>query len=83
MKTTIEIPEQLLREAKAAAARDGRSLRDLLTAALRDHLQRSEPPAPGNEAWRLVFGKAGPPEVRAVDEVVSEELEQIELETWR
>jgi hypothetical protein len=83
VKTTIELPDELLRAAKASAAREGISLKEVLTVALRDHLLRSEEVAPGEEAWRRVFGKADRRDVQAVDEVVAEDLERIDLESWR
>ena len=38
MRTTIDIPEPLLRRAKAAASLDGKSLRAYVTEALEQHL---------------------------------------------
>lgn len=83
MKTTIELPDELLRDAKAAAAREGRSLKDLLTQALRDRLDRSSDARRGAEDWRAVFGKAKASQVKAVDDVVGQDLERIDLESWR
>jgi len=83
VKTTIELPDSLLREAKAAAAREGKSLKDVFTAALRDHLGPPGHTPRGKEAWRSVFGKAKPRDVKAVDDAVSEDLERTVLETWR
>lgn len=83
MKTTIELPDELLRDAKAAAAREGRSLKDLLTEALRDRLDRSAQARPGDEAWRAVLGGAKASQVKAVDEVVRRDLERVDLGSWR
>ena len=84
MKTTIELPDELLRRAKSTAAGRGESLRGLLTAALSNHLERAAEPAPAHEeAWRKVFGKAQPEEVIEVDAAVAETLEQIDFESWR
>lgn len=83
MKTTVELPDELLRAAKASAAREGISLKDVFTTALRHHLLRSEDVVLGEEAWRRVFGKANREEVAAVDAVVAEDLERIDLESWR
>ena len=84
MKTTIELPDELLRRAKATAAVRGESLRVLLTAALSSHLQEPPEPASGHEeAWRKVFGKAQPEEVAEIDAAVTESLERIDLESWR
>jgi hypothetical protein len=82
VKTTIEIPEELFREAKAAAAREGRSFRDLFTSSLREHLERSNRESTV-EAWRVVFGSASDAEVGTVDEVIEADLDRVDLETWR
>jgi hypothetical protein len=83
VKTTIELPEDLLRRAKTAASLRGQSLRDLFTDAVRDHLARTAGIEPGQEGWRRVFGQADPAEVAEVDRVVTEDLETIDLGTWR
>jgi hypothetical protein len=44
MKTTIEISEQLLREAKKVAARDGTTLRALVEDGLRHELSHRQKP---------------------------------------
>jgi hypothetical protein len=58
MKTTVEIPEELFREAKAAAAREGSKLKDLVADGLRLVLRKTGP-----ERRRLLFplipGKPG------------------------
>jgi hypothetical protein len=41
MRTTVEIPDHLLRRAKAAAALEGKSLRAFLTKAVKHELERS------------------------------------------
>ena len=58
MKTTFDLPDPLLRRAKAVAAEQGRPLRDLIAEAITDKLaspppdaplRRSEPPA---DEWK-------------------------------
>lgn len=59
MKTTFDLPDPLLRRAKAVAAEQGRPLRDLIAEAIADKLaappevslRRSEPPAQEWEAY--------------------------------
>jgi hypothetical protein len=52
MRTTIRLDDQLLREAKSAAAQAGRSLTDLIEDALRESLARSAR-RPGHEPIQL------------------------------
>jgi len=84
VKTTIELPDPLLRRAKATAAQRGESLKDLFETALRSHLDASSTvgPAPA-EGWRRVFGKARPSEVAAVDQAITTDLERVDPADWR
>jgi len=79
MKTTVELPDDLLRRAKAQAALQGRSMKDLLTRALREHLDDAPRDRQG---WRRAFGRARPDQVAEVDAVVAEELETLDPGTW-
>lgn len=84
MKTTVELPDELLMRAKATAAMRGESLRDLMSAAIRSHLGRQEAATVSpRRGWRSVFGKARAEEVEAIEAVVAEELERIEPHGWR
>jgi hypothetical protein len=82
MKTTLEIPDDLFRRTKATAAIRGESLKEFVSAALNEHLERQ---APGDSlrGWRSVFGQAKREDVEAVDAVIAEEFERIEPDTWR
>ncbi|MBI2680560.1 MAG: hypothetical protein HYX25_06075 [Candidatus Solibacter usitatus] len=53
MKITVEIPDQLFREAQAAAALRGIPLKDFLAEALRERLRSKSPAAP---RWMQAFG---------------------------
>ncbi len=74
MKTTVEIPDELFRAAKATAARDGSKLKDLVADGLRLVLRKTRP-----ERRRLRFplipGKPGAARLTAarVNEVVAAE----------
>jgi hypothetical protein len=82
MKTTLEIPDDLFRRTKATAATRGESLKDFVTTALKEHLER-QPASASLRGWRSVFGQAKRDDVDAVDAVIAEEFEQIEPDTWR
>lgn len=58
MKTTLELPDLLFRRAKATAAERGQSLKDFVTEALADKLNRREgQAASATPAWMNGFGK--------------------------
>ena len=82
MKTTLDIPDDLFRQAKASAALLGESLEDFVTAALRAHLE-SQLTAPQKPGWRRVFGKARPEHVEEINRILDEELESIEPGSWK
>ena len=80
MKTTVEIPMELLRRVKAEAALQGRTFKDVLIEALREKLDRR-----GRQAvtgWRAVAGKAPKGATRDV-EARLRDLEHIDEDSWR
>ena len=83
MKTTLEIPDDLFRRTKAAAARRGESLKDFVIEALQEHLERQTARGSSQQGWRSVFGQARREEVEPVEAVVAEELESIDPDEWR
>ncbi len=89
MKTTVEIPDTLFRKAKATAAEQGVPLKDFLTNAVREYLQRSSKsktsaPAPP-PAWMSAFGglRNLHKETKRIDHVLEEEFGRIDEEEWR
>lgn len=80
MKTTLEIPDDLFRQAKAEAARQGIPLRELVTVALTDklHQQRSVVERP----WMKSFGKLKSlrAETARINAVIEREFGQVEPE---
>ena len=83
MKTTIEIPDDLFKKAKATAALQGESLKDLICDALETHLVSAPAPRNSRSGWRSVFGLAEPKSVRRVDEAIAADLEKIDPAEWR
>jgi hypothetical protein len=59
MKTTVELPDALLDEAKKIARREGTSLRDLLEAGLRAVLKERRQPTPTFELRAASFEGRG------------------------
>jgi len=77
MKTTVEIPDELFREAKATAARNGAKFKDLLVEGLRLALAKSTPTRT-QLRFPLIPGRAGTARLTAtkVNEVEAAEAYQ-------
>jgi hypothetical protein len=56
MKTTLELPDQLFRSAKAVATERGQTLKEFMTEAVRDKLSAGHGRT-GVPAWMQGFGK--------------------------
>ncbi len=86
MKTTLELPDQLFRKAKATAAERGQSLKEFVTEALRDKLLLGSGRARADEPeWMQGFGKLKRlhNETVRVQSVIDQEFEVIEPEDRR
>ena len=83
MKTTIELPDALFREAKATAARRGTALKEFFREALAEKLAR-ETGAPvtdaGPRTWPVPPPDVPIDELKRIDEIIEEEFEQLEPE---
>jgi hypothetical protein len=79
MKTTVDIPDRLLRRAKSAAAERGIPIRELLSEALEDKLKAS---TAGDKPWMASFGglRHLKKETARISRIIEEEFEQIEPE---
>ncbi|MCC6337971.1 MAG: hypothetical protein IT380_28760 [Myxococcales bacterium] len=77
MKTTLELPDDLLRRTKAEAALRGISMRDLVAEALERQLGTR--PAP---AWRRLAGKAKKLDTRPVKRAIAAEFSRVDKDTW-
>lgn len=78
-KTTMELPEALFRQAKAAAAVRGTSFRDFMTQALTEKLRAD---GATNQPWLQSFGKlrrlSG--ETARINQLIQDEFGQVEPE---
>ena len=86
MKTTLELPDQLFRKAKATAAERGQSLKEFVTQALRNQLALDSERVHASEPeWMEGFGKLKRlhKETVRVQSVVDQEFEVIEPEDRR
>jgi Antitoxin ParD len=84
IKTTLEIPDQLFRRAKATAAERGQSLKEFVAEALLDKLSAGRGPVQEQE-WMQGFGqlKHLHEETVRVQATIDEEFEVIEPEDRR
>lgn len=82
MKTTIEIPDELARQAAVIAADRGVPIDELVGAAIRSHLSREETPEP---AWRKYFGALAhlKDENARIMKVIEEEFGQVNPNEWK
>jgi hypothetical protein len=76
MRTTVDLPDQLLRRAKAAAALEGRSLKDLLVEALEARLQVStgQGPSPRRRVKLPLVPSSKPGTLRLTGDTVASAL---------
>jgi hypothetical protein len=82
VKTTLEIPESLFRRAKAIAARQGRTLKQLVQEALSEKIARVDGTSRRQKPWMVLAGglKHLHTENRRIDRVIDAEFENIEPE---
>lgn len=79
MKTTIDLPEDLVREMKVRAARDGRKLRDVAAEIFRRGLETaSRPPAKRRRVTLPIL--PAPPGARPFD-LTGEDVHRMEMES--
>ena len=88
MKTTIELPDALIRQAKALAAARGITLKHFFTEALEKQLMHS--PAEtnagnGQRPWMATFGELSDlgDEHRRILDIIEEEFERLEPKASR
>ena len=82
VKTTLEIPESLFRRAKATAARQGRTLKQLVQEALSEKIARINGSNRRQKPWMILAGglKHLHSENRRIERIIEAEFENIEPE---
>ena len=85
VKTTVEIPDAMFRQAKAAAANQGVSLKEFFTDAVRIKLQIRSAGVKDAPPWMKAFGglRELHRENRRISKMIEEEFETIDDEEWR
>jgi hypothetical protein len=87
-KTTVEIPDPLLKQVRVASAQDGISLKEFFTEAVKERLRRRNGSANGetnDPPWVQAFGELRDikHETRRIGRIIEKEFEQIDEEDWR
>ncbi|MBM4045689.1 MAG: hypothetical protein FJ279_11285 [Planctomycetes bacterium] len=84
MKTTLEIPDELLHRAEAAAAERGQPFGQLVADALAEKLQKVQLPTT-QVPWRKGFGafRDERQEIERIQRVIDEEFSRINPEDWK
>ncbi len=77
MKTTLEIPDALFRQAKTSAAERGLPLRELISQAIEEHLRN---PEKQDRPWLKEFGKLRSlhEETHRISQAIRQEFDQLE-----
>jgi len=81
MKTTVEIPDSLFRDAKAAAAGRGVSLKTWLTEALQEKLHT--PRHDRRTGWPVPPPKLARGEAHRIQSAIDAEFSRIDPEDWK
>ena len=79
MKTTLELPDSLLRRVKSVAALQGVSMRDFIAQSLEAHLHAQTRAA--TAGWRRVVGKARALDTAPVRKALLE-FDEVDEATW-
>ena len=84
MKTTLELPDELFRSAKARAAQEGVSLKEYVASALREKLGSTTGHG-DNKPWMKHFGLLAHlrKESRRIEKIIEEEFETIDVDAWK
>ena len=80
MKTTVEIPDRLFRDAKTAAASRGLSLKTFLTEALQEKLASTRRRHAG---WPVPPPQVAKGEMRRIQDAIDSEFSRIDAKDWK
>jgi hypothetical protein len=78
MKTTLEIPDQLFRQAKAEAAKRGLSLKTLINVAIQKELK----PINAIPSWRKLAGRFPSSHFKEINQFMNREHSKIDEKVW-
>jgi hypothetical protein len=79
VKTTVELPDELFRRAKAMAATQGMSMKTLLSEAVEERLRR-DGSRPTEPAWKALAGALAPlrKETRRINALIDDEFGHVD-----
>jgi hypothetical protein len=82
MKTTVEIPDDLFKQAKILAAVEGLSMKQLITESLQRRVAGEPQEAKTEPSWKRAFGamRSYRKENRRIEKIIEQEFERIEPE---
>ncbi|MCB1174662.1 MAG: hypothetical protein KDK39_13920 [Leptospiraceae bacterium] len=84
MKTTIDLADDVLKEAKVFCAQHSRTLRDLMNEALREKLNRAK--SASEQQWESLFGRFGhgnaKTETGRIAKIIADEFSSIDEDEW-
>jgi hypothetical protein len=82
VKTTLEIPDDLFRAAKATAARRGQTLKQFVTDAMQEKLSSGPARTNGDPPWMKLFGagKKFAASIREIDAAIEKKFENVDSE---
>jgi hypothetical protein len=83
VKTTVDIPDDVFREAKASAAARGIPLRELVCEGLVKLLREDGKALVGQmKGWPVPPSRISPEEAKKIDDAIEEAFEQIDPDDW-
>jgi hypothetical protein len=84
MKTTLELPDTLFREAKSLAGEKGITFKRLMTEALENRLAQLKRETE-TEPWRKYFGSVSPDKKdrKVLAQIIHDAFGQIDEDAWR
>jgi hypothetical protein len=82
VKTTVEIPDELFKQAKVLAALEGVSMKQLIAESLQQRVMSQSQGAKTEPSWRRAFGamRSYRKENRRIERLIEQEFEQVEPE---
>jgi len=82
MKTTVELPDDLLQSTREYANEKGKTFKEVLIEAL-DQLVRPDIQPDNRPGWEKLFGAFSAEDLCEVNKAINEEFSRIDVEGWR